>query len=82
MTTPRGSKAVAVVTAALDAAGVGPDVSDRFRFAVTLTALLVIDGTYVREEAIDLILTEHDLARPFVTKALDLAVEALTATEE
>lgn len=74
--------AVDVVRAALDEAGVGPDVGDRFIYAVTLVAANVIEEVYPREEGIDLLVLDHDLARPFVTKALDTAVEALTANPQ
>lgn len=77
-----GPAAVELVELALEAAGVGPDVGPRFLYAVTGVAGNVLEEVYPREEGIDLLAADHDLARPFVTKALDVAVEALTATEE
>lgn len=70
------------VRAALEDAGVGPDVGPRLLHALTLVASMVLDDVYPRDEAIDLLVRDHDLARPFITKALDLSVEALTATQE
>jgi len=75
-------EAYRLVTAALDEAGVGPDVPDAFLIDLTAYALSVARGFSTREGAIDLLVDEHDLARPFVTKALDLAVEALTANPQ
>jgi hypothetical protein len=81
--TAHGPEALRIVTAALDEAGVGLDVPAAFLVDLTGTALDVIEspGT-TREDAIEVLVADHDLARPFVTKALDLAVEALTANPQ
>jgi len=80
--TAHGPEAIRVVIAALDRAGVGPDVPTEFILDLVGDALGVIAGIITRDATIDALVAAHDLARPFVTKALDLAVEALTATEE
>lgn len=79
--TVHGPEAIRLVRAALDNAGVGPDVPDAFIRDLTGRASAVVAGIATREDAITILTLDHDLARPFVTKALDLAVEALTAQE-
>lgn len=80
--TAHGPAAVAIVRAALDEAGVGPDLPTGALYDLTGQAYAVRAGWSPRDDAIDLLAATYDLARPFTAKALDVAVEALTATQE
>lgn len=79
--TPHGPEATRLVTAALEAAGL--ELIRPARTNVTGHALRVIEGRSTREEAIDqLERLRRELDRRTIIKALDVAVEALTANTQ